>query len=119
MFTEHGTRFDNDCNTCICHYGDSVCTKYHCDYSSENGEAVIWSCPLQAELVCTASGKRYINSCFSQLANEPDVVQVSCQRGSEYGGGGSDDEQFDPECYTVIKLIYSIKQVNELLLEIC
>ena len=108
--TEHGTRFELDCNACVCHFGEAVCTKYHCDYSSETS-VVGWSCPLQPELVCSASGRRYLNSCYGQLRQQPNEVLQSCTRPGAVGAEVEDDE-FEPDCYTVLKLFYSVKQVR-------
>ena len=100
----HGTRLQNDCNQCVCHYGELICTRYRCDNSSGTS-AVIWSCPLQPNPVCTSSGKRYLNTCVAQwhgTAVEP--LEHCPQEGP--------DGFFAPECYTVIQLVYSQKQVR-------
>lgn len=102
--SEHGTRLQNDCNQCVCHYGELICTRYRCDNSSGTS-AVIWSCPLQPNPVCTGSGKRFLNTCVAQwhgTAVEP--LEHCPQEGA--------DGFFAPECYTVIQLVYSQKQVR-------
>nr|CAH0110900.1 unnamed protein product [Daphnia galeata] len=103
---EHGTRLQNDCNQCVCHYGELICTRYRCDNSSGTS-AVIWSCPLQPNPVCTSSGKRFLNTCVAQwhgTAVEP--LEHCPQEGP--------DGFFAPECYTVIQLVYSQKQIDRL-----
>jgi hypothetical protein len=104
FYSEHGTRLQNDCNQCVCHYGELICTRYRCDNSSGTS-AVIWSCPLQPNPVCTSSGKRFLNTCVAQwhgTAVEP--LEHCPQEGP--------DGFFAPECYTVIQLVYSQKQVR-------
>lgn len=93
----------NDCNRCVCHYGELVCTRYRCDNSSGTS-TVVWSCPLQPNPVCTASGKRYLNTCVAQWQGTVIELLESCPNDSP-------DGLFAPECYTVIHLVYSQKQV--------
>ena len=101
---EHGTRIQDGCNHCLCHFGETVCTRYRCDNVTGN---VLLSCPLQPNPVCSSSGKRYLNTCVSQWQGTAEPLE-SCPY--EGGGGGI----FAPECYTVVQLVYSQKQIDRL-----
>lgn len=95
IIIEHGTRLQNGCNQCICHFGEIICTRYRCDNATGN---IILSCPLQFNPVCSNSGKRFLNSCVSQWQGTSEVLEPC-------------SNEFSPECYTVIQLVYSQKQV--------
>jgi len=97
---DHGTRLQMECNHCICHYGELICTKYHCGMSTGIGSGATWSCPLQPLPVCSSTGKRYLNTCFSQWQSAQQQV-FPCYT-------------FTPQCYTVVKLVYSEKQIDRL-----
>ncbi|KAL5006474.1 hypothetical protein ScPMuIL_015280 [Solemya velum] len=82
---EHGSNFRLDCNHCVCHSGDLICTKRLC-HPGHSTDPSHWTgmpcgCLRRYMPVCGVNGKTYPNSCLAKCNNLND---------NEYTAGSCD-----------------------------
>ncbi|XP_048755256.2 reversion-inducing cysteine-rich protein with Kazal motifs-like [Ostrea edulis] len=80
----HGEHFRIDCNFCICHSGELVCTKGRCPTTNEDTTLTGLSCdcPRNYDPVCGDNGKTYPNECLAKRCGRlrPDQIrQGACK----------------------------------------
>ncbi|KAL3831933.1 hypothetical protein ACJMK2_023623 [Sinanodonta woodiana] len=81
---DHGSHFKLDCNDCICHAGEKICTKRSC--LSDSATNPRWTvsgiqncdCPHKYEPVCGSNGKTYPSACVARCVGTTTIAQGSC-----------------------------------------
>lgn len=71
-FSDHGSTFEMDCNTCNCFAGEITCTKKHCEPATVNAVSryrhtgLPCNCAPHHVPVCGSNGNTYPNSCLAK-----------------------------------------------------